>query len=632
MTALRVASVAILVALAAAASASARPAAERAPLASPPDASRARLAGPPARVWLPFSRRVSRRWVGLQGRDGTFPDAILGAGVRSRYGEAMLGYSLLLSGLRDRRRAYLNAGLRAITWATRRARRAYDGDAPFENLAVAGAYTSMRRSAPGYRRFRRVRKRWERFMRSRVRVYIHRAGQPTDPLRRGYWNKWLVESIAMLDFLRSGLSSKRPGAALAQQGDTYRRIVSVVNDIVPDIAAQSTVPNGRGDFGLVLSDPPENPLAYHALSLGLIARAIRLLGPAAGQPARQALLRMVDASWSLIAPDGDLAYVGRSQEQAWALTFTAYGAQVAAGLTRDRQRADRARGVAERAIARLVALHALTPSGLAITPAVGRDPVTARAGLDRYAHMVDYNGLTLLALNWAIAETRGRRTSTAPIGSDSVGALVVDKGSPAMATVRTPSLWFAVKRSRSSLLLQYDFGLVALKRRTGSRWRDVLPLRPIGTASDTAGPIFLAYGVRAEPVGETLEARPDGTVVIDGGFADAAGNIVRRARFTFVPLEGGVRLSFRGRPGDAYEVSSFHRSTPLVTTPDEAWRIETGGEGVRITAPFGGIGPRRVELLSGYASGMEWGLTRARATFSLDSPGEVAVTYGAIGG
>ena len=123
-------------------------------------------------------------------------------------------------------------------------------------------------------------------MRSRVRVYIHRAGEPLEPQARGYWNKWLVESIAMLEFVRSGLSSKRRGAALAQQRDTYRRIVSVVNRIVPDMADRSSVANGGGQLGLVLSDPPENPLAYHALSLGLIARAVRLLGPAAGPRAR----------------------------------------------------------------------------------------------------------------------------------------------------------------------------------------------------------------------------------------------------------------------------------------------------------------------------------------------------------
>lgn len=633
VTVLRLATAAILIALALATTADARaPQSQHVRVAAPPDASRARLTGTPGRVWLPLSRRVSRRWTTLQGRNGAFPDVILGSRGRSRYGEAMLGYSLILSGLRDRRRAYLNAGLRAITWATRRRGGAYDGDAPFENLAIASSYTAMRRNAPGYRGFRRVRRRWERFMRSRVRVYIHRAGEPTEPLRRGYWNKWLVESIAMLEFLRSGLSSRRPNAALAQQGDTYRRIVSVMNEIVPDIAAQATVPNGRGDSGLILSDPPENPLAYHALSMGLIARGIRLLGPAAGQPLREALMRMVDASWSLIAPDGDLAYAGRSQEQAWALSFTAYGAQVASSITPERWRADRARGVAQRAIGRLVALHPLTPNGLAITPSVGRDPVMARVGIDRYAHMVDYNGLTLVGLNWALAETRGRRTSMAPVGSDSNGALVVDKGNPAMATVRTANLWFAVKRSRSSLLLQYDFGLVALKRQTGSRWRDVMPLRPIGTLSDSAGPIYLGYGVRAYPVGETLEARPDGTVVINGGFARDDGVLVRRAQFTYVPVAGGVRLSFQARRGDNFEVSSFHRSTPSATSDTGFLAIGVAGEGMRIAGALTRLRAPRVDLSTGYASGMEWGLTRARATFEVGAPGDVAVTYGAIGG
>ena len=628
-----VVSVAVLLALGGATSARAGPRLPGPPPAELASASGGRSAAAPVRSWLSLSRLISRRWVSLQERGGSFPDVLLGPGQHSRYGDAMLGYALLQSGLRDRRRALIDAGLRAITWAARRRAPAYSGDAPFENLAVAGSYTLMRRSAPGYAPFRRVRRRWERFMRSRVRVYIHRADEPSLPpeATRGYWNKWLVESIAMLEFLRSGLSSKRPGAALARQDDTRRRIVSVVNGIVPDMAAQASVPNGRGYLGFVLSDPPANPLAYHAFSLGLLARAIRLLGPAARPRAREALLRMVDATWALMAPDGDVAYVGRSQEQGWALTFTAYGAEVAAGLTRDRQRADRARGVARRAVDRLRQLHPFLPSGLAITPGLGRDLVGGRAGLDSYAHMVDYNGLTLLGLNWAIAETRGR-TSTAPIGSDSLGPMLVDSGNAAMATVRTPSTWFAVKRSRSSPSLRYDFGLVALKRRTEQGWHDLLPLRPVGKGADSAGPILTAGGVEATPVGETLTTAPDGTVTIDGGFVDGTGTLVRRARFTFAPVAEGVRLSFTGLAGDSYEVSSFHRSAPAASAGGGGWLIGARGEGIRIAAPLGLLGAPKIALTPGYASAMDSGLTRARATFSLRSGGEVAVTYGALGG
>ena len=333
-----------------------------------------------------------------------------------------------------------------------------------------------------------------------------------------------------------------------------------------------------------------------------------------------------------MAPDGDVAYVGRSQEQAWALTFTAYGAGVAAELTRDPQRAARAQGVAERAVDRLVSVHPLLPTGLAITPALGRGLPAARSGLDRYAHMVDYNGLTLLGLNWAISESRGRRAPAGPIGSDSPGALVVDTGRPAMATVRTPDLWFAVKRSRSSQLLQYDFGLVAMKRLIAGRWRDVLPLRPLGTVSDSAGPYLFVNGAAAEPLGETLEARADGTVTLEGGFADVAGNMLRRTRFTFAPVAGGVRLSFAAERGDTYELSSFHRSTPAVTSSAGSLSVASSGEALQVTAPTGTplqpAGSWRVDLVPGLASGIDVGLTRARATFSVESPATVSVTYG----
>jgi hypothetical protein len=123
-----------------------------------------------------------------------------------------------------------------------------------------------------------------------------------------------------------------------------------------------------------------------------------------------------------------------------------------------------------------------------------------------------------------------------------------------------------------------------------------------------------------------------GTVIIDGGFVQPDGRVVRRGRFTFAPAAGGVRLSFSGQRGDAFELSSFHRSPPSVRQDSGSLTVEAGGEGLRIAAPNGALGTRKVDLSSGLASGMDVGLTRARARISLESPGDVAVTYGAGGG
>ena len=125
----------------------------------------------------------------------------------------------------------------------------------------------------------------------------------------------------------------------------------------------------------------DGALSYHALTVGFYARAIKLLGPAARPPAARALLdRLTRASWALAGPDGDISYFGRSQEQAWSLALTAYGADQAAEAAGQRvgPPLPRAR---PRALERLRELHAGGPDGLYLTPAFRED----RSGRDRRA-------------------------------------------------------------------------------------------------------------------------------------------------------------------------------------------------------------------------------------------------------
>ncbi|MEA2480104.1 MAG: hypothetical protein QOJ07_2026, partial [Thermoleophilaceae bacterium] len=316
---------------------------------------------------------------------------------------------------------------------------------------------------------------------------------------------------------------------------------------------------GSGPF--VLSDPPDNPLAYQALSLGLYARAVELLGDGAGPAARQTLRRVVRASLLAAAPDGDLAYFGRSQGEIWALPATAYGAEVAAaepGSSAADDAADHA--LAARAIDRLGTAYPVGDRGPWITPALAVDLDAGARGLDGYAGAPSMAGLALVSLNWAI-DTAPADATAGALPADHLLAAHVSQGRGQFAVVRRGETWYAVKMTGTTDVhhrgdLRYDFGLVAAKRLVGARWVDLVPERPRTAAPgvDTTGPVLLTGGP-AYPFGSRIRVDSQGTVRVTGGFRTAAGRVVRRSTFVFRPLPCGIESVFRARAGDVYSLS-----------------------------------------------------------------------------
>ena len=303
------------------------------------------------------------------------------------------------------------------------------------------------------------------------------------------------------------------------------------------------------------------PLAYHALATGFLARAVELMGSSAPAAGRRVLRRAIAASWGFAGPDGDASYYGRSQEQSWTLPLTAYAA--ARGSTRYR-------GLAVRAVGRLGDAYRIGRQGLFVTPALGQDVGAAIKGLDPYVAAVSYNGLTLVALDWAIGATPGTAAGGS-VGADRDGALVFARGSRTFATVRAGDVWFAVKQARSDPAdLRYDFGLVAVKVRDASgTWR-TLPLRPRG--GGTAGP-RVAGGHAA---GRRLTVAGD-AVMVDGGFRSRGRWVRRGVRFRFEPTACGVRMTVPTRRGDDLDYSAFQ-------TPDGRQTVSAQPEGRATTS------------------------------------------------
>ena len=509
--------------------------------------------------WTSLARAMAAPWPAAQessGRLGDYTDELPGAfGVHAgtRYGDAVGGYALIDAGVRDRDRRLVRTGIRAISFATDPERRP-SRPSVFEQFAVAAAYNLARRALGGDPDFARARRRWEAWLR-RVRIV---ELQHVDH----YYNHWLVDAVGVLELQRTGLRSRAARAVLGGDAARARRLAQeLVNVRIPGLLPR------RG--AAVLSDAPDNPLAYHGLSLGLYARAMHLLGERAGPAARRVLQQGVWAAALAMAPNGSLAYFGRSQEEVWSPAGAAYAAAYTARMTAaTRAVAAVARTVAYRSLERLERAYPIGRRGVAIVPAIGEALRPGWRGLDGYAGAPSMGGLALMMLNWTLAlrppeRSPGRQPADFPL------ATTVSQGRGRLAVVRRAGTWFAVKISRSGSDryrgdLRYDAGLTYALRRERGSWRELVPQRPrtevAGRAS--AGPL-LVDGGPGYFFGHTLEVGEDGIVQVGGEFRDAVGAL-RSARLTYRPLRCGVALELDALAGDDYRLSVFFSRRPRV--------------------------------------------------------------------
>jgi hypothetical protein len=589
---------------------------ETSPAAQAPGAHRGRLAGP-GPLAASLDAQIAAPWPALQVSSGRFRN-ILGGGTR--YGEATLGYALLQAGARAHDARQVHAGLKAIALALRRSVR-HARPSVFENLSLAAGYNVARRSLRHDRVFERERPRWEQFLLTRQFKELNST--------HNYDNHFIADAVATLELLRSGLHSVDPTTVVGNPGGALSAVEQLINVRIPQMAATGGVTlDGYTTF--VLSDPPDNPLSYHGLSLGLYARALKLLGPAASEGARATLRQAAQASWWISAPDGDLGWYGRSDEESWGLAATAYGAAAAANLPDlPARRAADFRALTARALARLHA-YGVGPRGLNITPAVARGRSHAAAGLDSSAGGPSFTGITLMMLNWALPELRGDARSSGRIGADGQGGVQLSSADARIAVVRHRDVWFALKLRPAPTRandLRYDFGVHLLEVRTAGRWTHVVSSRPQpgvapsqprtpllavpgSTPPDSAGPVLLqSDGSVAIPYGDSATIGDDGTVSVTGGWRTAGGTVVRSGvTFLFSPTADGLRMTLPRLPGDFIQYSVF---VPGLARP----RLRPHSlSGPGVVASWSGRGHAR--FLPGYASADWPHLVRARITFA----------------
>ena len=531
--------------------------------------------------WVALSRRLATAWPDAQLPSGSMPDH-LRKGEPRTYGDGTIGLALLQTGVRDRSWRVVRAGLRAVSSETSSPRFHYNTH-PFRVWVVAAAYGITGRALVHRRAARAALRRWRRWLRQQPSTWLW--GPP-------YENKVLAGALGVLEAQRSGLRSPVQGSVL---GSTARaRAVRLINVTIPSIAG--------GSSAYVLSDPAQNPIAYHALSSAMYARAVRLLGGHASWRARRTLRQLARASWLGMAPDGSVAYWGRSQGQSWAQAAAAYGLSATARERGSPTWADRRYyALAARALRRLRA-YRVGPRGGHIIPALGQDRAGGVDALDPYARAPEYAGLTLVFLNWAIP-LLPRHDAGGRIASDRPLAAVLSEGSGRFATVRRGRVWFAAREGAGNL--QYDFGPVAAQRMERGQWREVIPYRPRGGHGyDSAGPVLRSARGAALPVGYATRVTGDGRVVVRGGFR-GRGWLRRGVRFVIQPTSCGVEVAVRGRSGDSYEFSAFFRGRASPAVGER--RVRSGRETVVFNVPI-----RSWSLKRGYHSASDAWLTRGR--------------------
>jgi hypothetical protein len=579
--------------------------------------------------WRALAAEMAAPWPGLSKGDGElidYMDEYTNPGGKpggTRYGDALMGYALVQVGLREKDERLIDTGVKSISWATDPNRYfppgARSDDSVFEQWGVAAAYNLARRKLEGHSLFEKYRERWETWLRRQKTVRFGTG--------RRFSNHDLVEAVMANELLNSGLTSDEPDAIVGgARARVRQQILALVNTQAP------TVVGDRNPA--FLSDPPDMPAAYHALSFGLYSHLVSRLGDEATVRARIVVRRSADGSWRMAAPDADQAIWGRSQELVWAYPAAAYGASIAAGLP-DTSSIDAARyrEVVNRSLDRLRRDYPVTDKGQLVSPGLATDRISVANLLEGYVGAPSMGGLALVFLNQALDEPKASLDGPASrLAADVETEAVIGDNEASFGVARRGNLWYAVRASRIrqgrlGTDVRYDLGLVGLKRFENGAWRDLVIHRPntMGqTRRDSIGPMRVS-GTKLYPAApNTVEPTSTGGFLLRGGYwlDNRNKGMQRRALFRYEPTSCGVAQTFPGKHGEVYEQSFFFRDRPV-----KSGRSLVGPrERVTASVPFSLRIHANNHRSRPYASAMHGPLYRARVRVRVPKSGKVTLT------
>ena len=473
--------------------------------------------------------------------DGSWPDVakeLAPNPYRDTYGEATIGAALLELGSMTRDARLVSAGLRGVSYSLAHPPLGSKAasDRQFRVLALGDAWATAEPELTKPANAA-LRKRWLRFLRS---YEVH--GPPSLKAPAEYQNRIFLEDLVSLRLCSLG-------APVARCDPRLRRRVAA------DPGKRAALLQGRGSGAAMLTDPPLGPLAYHALIAAALARSVSLASGQARKAIVAALGRAVSATSLLQAPDGDLAWAGRSGEQAWALAASSYASRRWALASRPRRGGSRTRRrlvaraaeVETLSTRRLQQLHAAPGFGFLLAPAMlpAETRSAALSDVDGYASSSSYAGLTLLLATWAAQAGPVASERRAPAGP----VVLSNPRFPQTAVVRSKGVWASLSGGDDSRLgsdMRRAPGLLRLKAADASgKWRDLIAGVP--RLAGLAGPAFPGPSLLTEsgvdPAFRTKLRLSSGGVRMDYSTVAASGSVSARGLSAlFLPVGCGLRI------------------------------------------------------------------------------------------
>jgi hypothetical protein len=561
-------------------------------------------------------------WLTTQTANGNFKRPS-GTPAIDGYGNAGIAYGMLQEAARTGDRKYLKAAMKTFSWINR-TRLPMNG--VFYQMFSAAAYNFARKNFASSSYFKSIRVAWA----NKLRRFPYQKGTLGS---RYHYNKNLVEALEVIELYNTGLRGNATNAILRDRKVAIRRALRLIDVLIPARVANYTESVGATQgwpFNTTvadMSDPPDNPPAYNSFVAGLYARAYHELAPGfRTERMRQTAETMIRGVIARTAPDGDIAFDGRSQEQAWALSTAAYAAWSASTFATGAER-EIYLSFARRVVQRLENVHVTSASsfGFVLTPAAGCcDKQDLPPGQDHYYDVAKYSGLTAMTMGWAIQERpQDWQSGDGVLPTDVPSDYVYVPGRGRFVQHRGTNIYWFLRMQSDYFDARSDMAVSVMKvRNANGSWTDVVPPRPY-----TGG-----HFKPADPASPCLVYKKGCAYLeLHGGTANGAGGIdfqaiwrtarrtlVRTSSATVTPTETGLRLSWAGLPGDTFTMDNFLPSAKCTSTG-------VTGPGLAVSIS----GQSKCTIAKGnYAGGARVDLRRTHSVTKAQA-GVVDVTYAA---